>query len=98
ILETQAEPYVRTARMVGLRDREILLHHVMRNAALPVITVAGLQFGALLGGAVITEVVFAYPGVGNLLVTAILEHDYFVAEGAALAVGLLFTLVSAAVD
>jgi len=98
ILETQAEPYVRTARMIGLNDKQILFHHVMRNAAIPVITVGGLMFGALLGGAVITEVVFAYPGVGNLLVTAILEHDYFVAEGAALAVGLMFMLVSAVVD
>jgi len=98
ILETMAEPYVRTARMVGLNDREILVHHVMRNASIPILTVAGLQFGALLGGAVITEVVFAYPGVGSLLVTAILQRDYFVAQGAALAVGLMFTVVSGLVD
>jgi peptide/nickel transport system permease protein len=98
VLETMSEPYIRTARMVGLKDRQILVHHVMRNASIPILTVAGLQFGALLGGAVITEVVFAYPGVGSLLVTAILQHDYFVAQGAALAVGLMFTVVSGLVD
>jgi peptide/nickel transport system permease protein len=98
MLETMAEPYIRTARMVGLNDRQIVVHHVLRNASIPILTVAGLQFGALLGGAVITEVVFAYPGVGNLLVTSILQQDYFVAQGAALAVALMFTLVSGVVD
>lgn len=97
-LTASAQGFVRTARMKGLTERRIALGHVLRNAAVPILTVSGLQFGSLLGGAVITEAVFSYPGVGSLLVEAVGRRDYFLVEGAALAIGLLFTLVNAVVD
>jgi peptide/nickel transport system permease protein len=71
---------------------------VLRNASLPIVTVLGLQFGSLLGGAVITETVFSYPGVGSLLVQAINQRDYIVVQGAALAIAFMFTLVTVLVD
>jgi peptide/nickel transport system permease protein len=97
-LETSAKGFVRTARMKGLGEGRIAVGHVLRNAAVPILTVSGLLFGSLLGGAVITETVFAYPGVGNLLVDAVNRRDYLLVQGAALAIGLLFTLVNAVVD
>ena len=71
---------------------------LLRNASLPIVTVLGLQFGSLLGGALITEVVFSYPGIGDLLVNAVLERDYPVVQGAALAIAALYTLVNVGVD
>lgn len=98
VLEVLDDDFVRTARMKGLSNGQILRRHVLRNSSLPIVTVLGLQFGSLLGGSVITETVFSYPGVGNLLVNGILQRDYPVVQGAALAIALLFTLVNAAVD
>lgn len=98
VLEVLSDDFVRTARMKGLREGTILRRHVLRNAGLPIVTVLGLQFGSLLGGSVITETVFSYPGVGNLLVSSVLQRDYPVVQGAALAIALLFVLVNAAVD
>lgn len=98
VLEVLDDDYVRTARMKGLAPGAILRRHVMRNASLPIVTVLGLQFGSLLGGSVITESVFSYPGVGQLLINGILQRDYPVVQGAALAIALLFTLVNVAVD
>ncbi|WP_432564234.1 ABC transporter permease [Kineococcus sp. SYSU DK003] len=97
-LDARGEHYVRTARMKGLDERRIAVGHVLRNASVPILTVAGLQFGSLLGGAVITEAVFSYPGVGSLLVEAVDRRDYFLLQGAALVIALLFTLVNAVVD
>ncbi|NKQ51332.1 ABC transporter permease [Amycolatopsis sp. K13G38] len=97
-LTASAQGFVRTARMKGLPERRIALGHVLRNASVPILTVSGLQFGSLLGGAVITETVFSYPGVGSLLVEAVNRRDYFLVQGAALAIGLMFTLVNAIVD
>jgi peptide/nickel transport system permease protein len=98
VLEVLGDDYVRTARMKGLSGGAILRRHVLRNSSLPIVTVLGLQFGSLLGGSVITETVFSYPGVGNLLVNGILQRDYPIVQGAALAIALLFTLVNVAVD
>jgi len=98
VLEVLGDDFVRTARMKGLSGGQILRRHVLRNSSLPIVTVLGLQFGSLLGGSVITEQVFSYPGVGNMLVNGILQRDYPVVQGAALAIALLFTLVNAAVD
>jgi peptide/nickel transport system permease protein len=98
ILEVLSDDFVRTARMKGLSGGAILRRHVLRNSSLPVVTVLGLQFGSLLGGSVITETVFSYPGVGNLLVAAILQRDYPIVQGTALAIALLFTLVNVGVD
>jgi ABC-type dipeptide/oligopeptide/nickel transport systems, permease components len=98
VLEVLGDDFVRTARMKGLSESAVLRHHVLRNAALPIVTVLGLQFGALLGGSLITEMVFAYPGVGNLLVSAVHQRDYPIVQGAALAVAFLFVMVNVVVD
>jgi peptide/nickel transport system permease protein len=98
VLEVRNDDFVRTARMKGLTERAITQRHVLRNAALPVVTVLGLQFGSLLGGSVITETVFSYPGVGGLLVSAVRQRDYPIVQGAALAVAVLFTLANVVVD
>lgn len=98
VLEVLGDDFVRTAQMKGLTEGQVVRRHVLRNASLPIITVLGLQFGTLLGGSTVTETVFSYPGVGVLLVDAVLQRDYPVVQGAALAIALLFTLVNAAVD
>lgn len=98
VLEVLGDDFVRTAQMKGLNEQQVVRRHVLRNASLPIITVLGLQFGTLLGGSTVTETVFSYPGVGVLLVDAVLQRDYPVVQGAALAIALLFTLVNAAVD
>ena len=98
VLEVLGDDFIRTARMKGLSAGQILRRHVLRNSSLPIVTVLGLQFGSLLGGSVITETVFSYPGVGNQLIKAILQRDYPVVQGAALAIALLFVLVNVAVD
>lgn len=90
--------YVRTARSKGLPERLVLWRHVLPNALLPVITVAGLQFGYLLGGAVLTEHVFSWPGVGSLLLRAISERDYPVIQSTVMLAAIAFALVNLAVD
>lgn len=97
-LDTLSEQYVQTAKMKGLRERSVLLRHVLKNAALPIITIVGILFGALLGGAVVTEKVFSYPGVGSLLVDGIAKRDFYVVQGAAITIAVLFTLVNTLVD
>jgi len=98
VLEVLDDDFVRTARMKGLSEPVILRRHVLRNSALPVVTVLGLQFGALLSGSVITEMVFAYPGVGNLIVSAVNQRDYMLVQGAVLIVAFLFILTNVIVD
>jgi peptide/nickel transport system permease protein len=93
-----SEDFVRTARMKGMTERQVFWRHIFRNSALPILTIVGIQFGALLGGAVVTEVVFAYPGVGRLLVDAISQRDYPIVQGAALAVAFLYILVNTLTD
>lgn len=97
-IEAAREDFVRTARMKGLDERGIFRHHVLRNASLPIVTIVGLQFGALLGGAVITEVVFSYPGVGQMMVDAIIKRDYPVVQGGALTIAVLYILVNTLTD
>ena len=97
-VDTMSEDYVRTARMKGMTERQVFWRHIFRNSALPIVTIVGIQFGALLGGAVVTEVVFAYPGVGRLLVDAISQRDYPIVQGAALAVAFLYILVNTLTD
>ena len=84
--------------MKGMSEGRVFWHHVFRNAALPIVTIIGLQFGALLGGAVISEVVFAYPGIGRLMVDAIFQRDYPVVEGAALLIAFLYICVNLVTD
>ncbi len=98
VLEVLGEDYIRTARAKGLGPMAVLWGHALRNAWLPVLTLAGLQLGALLGGAVITETVFAWPGVGSLMVEAIQGRDYPVVQGCVLLVSLTYVAVNTATD
>ena len=90
--------HVRTARAKGLTDRRVILRHVLRNAAIPIVTVIGLQLGLLLSGAVLTETIFSLPGVGRLMVDSILSRDYPVVQAGALFIAAIFVLVNLIVD
>jgi peptide/nickel transport system permease protein len=98
MLEVLRQDYVRTARSKGLPERAVINQHALRNALVPVVTVIGLQFGFLLGGAVIAEAVFAWPGVGRLAVDSILARDYPVVQGCVLLVASVFVILNLAVD
>ena len=98
VLEVLGEDYVRTARAKGLGPMAVLWRHALRNAWLPILTLIGLQLGALLAGAVITETVFAWPGLGSLLVEAIQQRDYPVVQGAVLLISLTYVLVNGVTD
>ena len=98
LLEVIGEDYVRTARAKGLPRWRVVVKHGLRNALVPVITVAGLQFGGMLGGAVVTEKVFARPGIGTLLLEAIAQRDYRIVQGTALVIAVSYVLVNLLVD
>ncbi|MFN8452214.1 MAG: nickel ABC transporter permease [Anaerolineae bacterium] len=97
-LEVMREDYVRTARAKGLSGWRILSVHALRNSLIPVVTIAGLQFGQLLGGAVITEIVFAIPGVGRLVVDGITARDFPIVQGSVLYLSVSFVFVNLLVD
>jgi ABC-type dipeptide/oligopeptide/nickel transport system permease component len=98
MLEVLRQDYVRTARAKGLADRLVILRHALKNALIPVVTVVGLQFGALLGGTVVIETVFSRPGIGRLAVTSILSKDFQVTQGTVLMSAVFYTLVNIIVD
>ena len=98
VLDVQNEDYVRTARAKGLAPRIVDIRHVLRNAMLPISTIIGLQVGLLLSGAVLTETVFAWPGMGSLLVTAIEQRDFPILQGGILFLAIIFVLVNLLVD
>jgi len=98
MLEVIRQDYVSTARAKGLRESTVVVRHAFRNALIPVITIIGLRFGTLLSGAVLTETVFAWPGVGRLMVDSILARDYPVVQGAVLMVAGSFVLINLVVD
>ena len=98
MLEVLRSDYVRTARAKGLVERAVVYGHALRNGLLPIVTVIGHQFGTLLGGAVLTETVFGWPGMGQLLVDALFARDYPVVQGIVLTFSALFILVNLAVD
>jgi peptide/nickel transport system permease protein len=98
ILEVMGEEYIRTAYAKGLRQRTVVLRHVLRNAAIPIVTVLGLQMGSLLAGTVLTETVFVLPGLGRLVVRATLSKDYTVVQGTVLFIVTLFIGVNLLVD
>lgn len=98
LLEVLQEDYMRTARAKGLANRAVILRHGLRNSLIPVTTVVGLQFGGLLGGAVIVEAVFARQGIGQLLVGALQARDFPVAQGCVLFIALVYVLVNLGVD
>lgn len=98
LLEVLGEDYIRTARAKGLSERQVVIHHGLRNAMLPIITLLGLQLGTLLGGAVITETVFSWPGVGKLTIDAILRRDYPVVQACVLLIALTYVAVNLLTD
>ncbi|MBX6351085.1 MAG: ABC transporter permease [Clostridia bacterium] len=98
LAETLVEDYVRTARAKGVPGWRVVYVHALRNALLPVVSVIGLQFGTLLGGAVVTETIFGWPGVGQLAVKAISQRDLPLVQGTVLVIALLFSFVNLAVD
>jgi peptide/nickel transport system permease protein len=98
VLEELGEDYVRTARAKGLPDRIVLYKHVLKNSLIPVATVVGLQFGVLLAGAIITERVFSWPGIGSLLVDSIAERDYKLTQGCILVIAFTYVLVNTLTD
>ena len=98
LLETLGEDYIRTARSKGLKERKVVLKHGLKNALLPVVTIIGIQLGYRLGGAVITETVFSWPGVGRLIVNAIEQRDYPIVQAGVLMLAVVFTFVNLFVD
>jgi peptide/nickel transport system permease protein len=98
MVEVLHEDYVRTARAKGLSNRSVIVRHALRNALLPVITIAGLQFGSLLSGAIVIEKVFSRPGLGLTLLDAISERNYPVVQGTVLVIAVIYVLVNMGVD
>ncbi len=98
VLDVLNRPFVRTARAKGLRERAVVVGHVLRNAAIPIVTVMGLQLGYALGGAIIIEQVFSLPGVGRLTLNAVLERNYPVVQGAVLLVTFMFMVINILTD
>ncbi|HEX6805696.1 MAG TPA: nickel ABC transporter permease [Terriglobales bacterium] len=98
MLEELNQDYIRTARAKGLSERVVVYRHALRNALLPVLTVLGLQFGALLAGAIVTEKIFSWPGIGRLTIDAIGNRDYYLVQGCILAIGLTYVVVNFMTD
>jgi ABC-type dipeptide/oligopeptide/nickel transport system permease component len=98
MLEVLNQDYIRTARSKGLKERIVISKHAFKNALIPLVTVAGMQFGFLLGGTVIIETVFAWPGVGRLVVQAIFNRDYPLVQATVLVLAVIFVAVNFIVD
>ncbi|HEX3320090.1 MAG TPA: nickel ABC transporter permease [Terriglobales bacterium] len=98
MLEELGQDYIRTARAKGLNEDTVVYRHALRNALIPIITVLGLQFGALLAGAIVTETIFSWPGIGRLTVQAIGNRDYYLVQGCILAIGLTYVAVNFLTD
>jgi ABC-type dipeptide/oligopeptide/nickel transport system permease component len=98
LLDVLGEDYIRTARAKGLKEVTVIVNHALRNSMIPVITVVGVQFGVLLGGAVIVETVFAWPGVGRLLIDAVSARDFPLVQGIMLFISISFVLVNLLAD
>ncbi|EUB97701.1 ABC-type transporter, integral membrane subunit [Rhizobium sp. CF080] len=98
MLDVLGDDYIRTARAKGLIERRVVLKHALKNALIPILTVLGLTAAVLISGAVVTETVFGLPGVGNLVVSAVLRRDYPVIQGALLVIAALYVLINFAID
>lgn len=98
MLEVLSLDYVRTARAKGISERQVIMKHALKNALLPVVTIVGLQFGTLLGGAILTETIFSWPGIGSWVYEGILNRDYPVVQGGVIFVALTFVLINVLVD
>lgn len=98
MLEELSQDYIRTARAKGLSENVVVYKHALRNALIPVLTVVGLQFGGLLAGAIVTETIFSWPGIGRLTISAISSRDYYLVQGCILAIGLTYVAVNFLTD
>jgi len=98
MIEVLNQDYIRTARAIGVSEKIILLKHALRNAIIPVVTIVGLQFGALLGGVIIIEIIFSWPGIGQLLIPAIMRRDYPLVQGCILFIAVVYIFVNLFVD
>jgi peptide/nickel transport system permease protein len=98
MLEELGQDYIRTARAKGLSETAVVCRHALPNALVPIVTVVGLQFGALLAGAIVTETIFSWPGLGRLTVSAISNRDYALVQGCLLSIGLTYVLVNLLTD
>ena len=98
MLEELSQDYIRTARAKGLPENVVVYKHALRNALVPVLTVVGLQFGALLAGAIVTETIFSWPGIGRLTIQAIGNRDYYLVQGCILMIGLTYVAVNFITD
>ncbi len=98
MLEELSQDYIRTARAKGLSERQVVYRHALRNALVPVLTVVGLQFGSLLAGAIVTETIFSWPGIGRLTISAISNRDYATVQGCTLAIGLTYLAANLLTD
>jgi ABC-type dipeptide/oligopeptide/nickel transport system permease component len=98
VIEELHEDYVRTARAKGLAEKNVIYRHVLKNGLIPVVTIIGLQFGVLLAGAIITEMIFSWPGVGRLTVEAINSRDYPMVQGCILMIALTYIFANLLTD
>ena len=98
MLEVMRQDYIDTARSKGIKERVVTLHHMLRNALIPIITVVGLQFGVMLGGSVMVESIFSWPGVGRFVVDSIKAKDIPSVLGSVITLAILFTIVNLLVD
>jgi len=98
MLEELGQDYIRTARAKGLSEGQVVYRHALRNALVPILTVIGLQFGSLLAGAIVTETIFSWPGIGRLTLSAISNRDYALVQGCILAIGLTYVAVNLLTD
>lgn len=98
MIEVLSQDYIRTARAIGVSELKIHIRHALRNALIPVITIIGLQFGALLGGVIIIEIIFSWPGIGQLLIPAIMRRDYPLVQGCILFIAVVYIFVNFVID
>lgn len=98
MIDTMSQDYIRTARSKGLNELKVLYKHALRNAIIPVVAIVGLQFGRLLGGAIVVETVFAWPGVASLVVKSIRNYDYPVVQAAIVTMALMIVIVNLITD
>ncbi|MBN1536915.1 MAG: ABC transporter permease [Anaerolineales bacterium] len=98
VIEVLHEDYVRAARAKGMRERRVILRHVLRNAAIPIVTAVGMQLASLLSGVIVVEIIFAWPGLGRLTLDSVTRRDYPMVQGAVLLVAFTFTLINLFVD
>jgi peptide/nickel transport system permease protein len=98
MLEVLRADYIRTARAKGLSETFVVAKHTLKNAAIPIVTITGLQFGTLLGGAVVTETVFAWPGIGRLAIQSIYNRDYPVVQCTVFLAAVLFIVINFCID